>query len=53
MEFLEPFDRISMIFHFPNQKLVHKQGEEIDQNAAHIIKINLVSTKRGHVDHQY
>lgn len=34
MEFLESFGQISSTSHYPNQKLVHMQGEEIHQNAA-------------------
>ena len=29
---MESFDQILLSFHFPSQKLVHKQEEEIDQN---------------------
>ena len=33
-ELLKSFDQISSTSHFPNQRLVHKQGGETGQNAA-------------------
>lgn len=33
-ELLKSFGQISSTSHFPNQTLVHKQGEETDHNAA-------------------